>query len=67
MDKIKAAVSGKKTYLAIAIGGLYLLGCWAGVWQFDEKVLAGVGLSSVAFLRMGITKLAQAQETKDPQ
>lgn len=65
MDKLKDAVSGKKTYLAVAIGGLYLIGCWAGVWEFDEKVLAGVGLGGLAFLRMAVTKVAalSPQET----
>lgn len=54
MNDLRSALKGKKTYLAVAIGLLYLLGVWAGFWKFDETVLGALGLSGLAFLRAGV-------------
>lgn len=56
MEKLSEILKGKKTYLAIAIGLLYLAGVWAGAWVWDERVLAAVGLSGLAFLRAAVKK-----------
>jgi hypothetical protein len=56
MEPIKNALSGKKTYFAVAIGILYLAGVWLGFWPFDEKILAAFGLSGLAFLRSAVAK-----------
>lgn len=51
ITKIKELLRGRKTYGVVAMGLLYLLGCWVGWWEFDEKILAAFGLGSLAFLR----------------
>ena len=65
MDKLKSALSGKKTYLAVGFGAIYMLGVWLGFWEFNQAILDAVGLGGLAFLRMGITKAAAAAQTKD--
>lgn len=67
MDKLKSALSGKKTYFAVGFGVVYLIGVWAGFWPFNQAILDAVGLGGLAFLRMGLTKVAAAasSETKD--
>lgn len=60
LDSLKTCLQGKKTYLAVAIGLLYLLGVWAGLWKLDESVLAAVGLGSIAFLRAWVKNLLPA-------
>lgn len=54
--QIQAFLKGKKTYLAVLISLLYLAGVWAGCWGFDEKVLAALGLSALAFLGAKINR-----------
>jgi hypothetical protein len=49
-------LKGKKTYFTAAIGVLYIGGCYLGFYEFDEKVLAVLGLGAVAFLRSGLNK-----------
>lgn len=56
MEKLSEILKGKKTYLAALIGLLYLAGVWAGAWVWDERVLAAVGLSGLAFLRAAAKK-----------
>jgi hypothetical protein len=56
MNEIKEKLQGKKTYFAVAIGLLYLVGVWAGFWEFREDVLAAVGLGGLAFLRSALGK-----------
>jgi hypothetical protein len=55
---LREFLKGRKTYLTIIIGLLYLAGVWAGIYEFDEKVLAVLGLSALAFLRAGLGKSA---------
>ncbi len=57
VDLLKAWVVGKRTYLVALVAGLYLVGCWAGVFTFDEKVLAGLGFAGLATLRAGLASL----------
>lgn len=66
MDKIKAALSGKKTYLAVAIGAVYMLGVWAGFWEFNQSILDAVGLGGLAFLRLAVTKAATSIPKEEP-
>jgi hypothetical protein len=54
-------LQGRKTYLAVAIGALYLAGVWAGCWEFDEKILSAVGLGGLAFLRAAMAKSPSAK------
>ncbi len=56
MNDIKEFLTGKKTYLSAVIGILYLVGVWAGLYEFDERILAAVGLAGLAFLRAALTK-----------
>lgn len=49
-------LKGKKTYFTVAIAALYLTGVYLGFWPWDERVIAVLGLSSVAFLRAAINK-----------
>jgi hypothetical protein len=56
IDAFKTALRGKKTYLAVAIGALYMLGVWAELWEYNEVVLGSIGLSGLAFLRAAIPK-----------
>ncbi len=60
MDKIKAVLSGKKTYAAVVVGAVYLLGVWLGFWPFNQAILDAVGLGGLSFLRMAVTKVADA-------
>lgn len=53
-EKFFELVRGKKTYLAVIIGVLYVLGAEAGCWEFDGKVLGAVGLGALGFLRSGL-------------
>jgi len=57
IEMIRRFLQGKKTYLSISIGLGYLAGVWAGVWEFDGKVLSAVGLSALAFLGTKIERL----------
>jgi len=57
MNKSIEFLRGKKTYFTVAIGVLYLSGCWLGFYEFDERVLAVLGLAGFAFLRSGIKKV----------
>jgi len=50
---------GKKTYFTVAIGVLYVGGCYLGFYEFDEKVLVVLGLGSVAFLRAAMPKKSE--------
>jgi len=54
ITKIKEALQGKKTYFVVAIGLLYVAGVWLGFWEWDERVLAVLGLGSLAFLRAAV-------------
>lgn len=49
-------LKGKKTYFTCAIAGLYLVGCWLGFYQLDEKILTVLGITGLAFLRAGMGK-----------
>lgn len=57
MNSLREKLQGKKTYFAVAIGLLYLVGVWAGFWEWDEKVLAAFGLGGIAFLRVALGKV----------
>ena len=56
ISSISEFLKGKKTYLSALVGGLYLVGCLLKYWEFDEKILAAIGFSGLAFLRAGVEK-----------
>jgi hypothetical protein len=56
MNDLKLFLSGKKTYLSALIGILYLAGVWAGLYEFDERILAVVGFAGLAALRAAVTR-----------
>lgn len=50
-------LKGKKTYGVALVGGLYLLGCYVGWFQFDEKVCAALGIGFVATFRSALKNI----------
>jgi hypothetical protein len=54
MNQLLESLRGRKTYIAAGMGLLYIVGCAIGLWQWDEKVIAALGLSGLAFLRAGV-------------
>ena len=57
LESAKNFLQGKRTYLAALIAVLYLIGVWAGLWAFDEKVLALLGFGGLAALRSAMNQL----------
>jgi hypothetical protein len=57
LDGFKTFLQGKKTYFVALVAGLYLLGCWAGIFEFDQKVLAGLGFTGLVTLRASLKGL----------
>lgn len=60
MNDLKQFLTGKKTYLSAAIGILYLVGVWAGLYDFDERILAVIGFAGLASLRAAVTATPSA-------
>jgi hypothetical protein len=60
MNKAADFLRGKKTYGVAVMGGLYLLGCYVGWFQFDEKVCAALGIGFVATFRSALSGLVPA-------
>ncbi len=56
MNNIREFLFGKKTYLSAMIGVLYLVGVWAGLYEFDERILGAVGLAGLASLRAAVNR-----------
>jgi hypothetical protein len=56
IEKVREVLRGKKTYFTVAIGVLYVAGVWLGFWEWNETVLAVLGLSGIAFLRSAIKR-----------
>lgn len=48
---------GKKTYLVSAIGILYIGGAFAGLYEYNEEVLIGIGFTGLGTLRAGMAKV----------
>jgi hypothetical protein len=66
MDKALEFISGKKTYLVTAAGIVYLVACQFTGKTPDESILGIFGFLGVSFLRMGVSKTAQAvQQMKE--
>lgn len=53
VSQVLVRLRGKKTYITVAAGLVYVAGCLLGIWDFDERVLAAFGLGGIAFLRKG--------------
>ena len=53
---VSELLQGKKTYIAAAIGLAYMVGVWLKLWDYDERVLAVLGMSGLAFLRAAVQK-----------
>jgi hypothetical protein len=50
-------LSGNKTYIAIAIGIIYIVGGkYLHLWPVDGELLASIGLAAGLFLRLAISK-----------
>jgi hypothetical protein len=62
METFITALKGKKTYFTAAIALLYLAGTWLGFYEFDEKILAAFGITSIAFLRSGVKSSASPSD-----
>jgi hypothetical protein len=48
------ALKGKKTYFCAVLGLIYIGGSMLGFYEFDEKVLAGIGAGALMSLRAAI-------------
>lgn len=60
IQRMRAWLAGRKTYGIAAIGILYIVGCWAGWWEYDERVLAALGLGGLAALRAGVSRATRS-------
>lgn len=54
---IKDTLDGKKTYLLVVTGVVYIVGSDLGWWPLNEHVLALLGLGSAATIRAGVSKM----------
>jgi hypothetical protein len=63
MNNTREFLKGKKTYGVALVGALYLLGCWVGWFEMDEKVLAGLGLGFMATFRSALKGIFPATDT----
>ena len=53
-EKLLAFLRGKRTYLLVAAGLLYIAGAEFDLWAFDETVLNGIGLGALVTIRAAI-------------
>ena len=60
IQRMRAWLAGRKTYGIAAIGILYIVGCWAGWWAYDERILAALGLGGLATLRAGLSRTTRS-------
>jgi hypothetical protein len=56
MNTMIESLRGKKTYLAAAMGAVYVLGALAGLWEWDEKIVALFFAGGLASLRAGVAR-----------
>lgn len=49
-------MKGKRTYVAIVIGLIYLLGVWLGLWPRNEQISAAIILLALWFLRSALSE-----------
>lgn len=66
LREFRQALAGKKTYGVVAFGLLYLLGCWAGWFEFDSKVLGAVGLGGLWTLAARVARLGAPKAEPPP-
>lgn len=52
MQRLLQSTRGKKTYSAVVIGLVYLVGAGLGWWEYDSEVANGIILAALAALRM---------------
>jgi hypothetical protein len=58
MKTLVQFLSGKKTYLTIAAGGVLLFGQWQHWWQIDQKVYEALLGAALVFIRLGVAKMS---------
>lgn len=56
MQNFVNSLSGLKTYITVAAGGVLLFGTWNKWWVIDPSVYTALMLAAVAFLRAGVAK-----------
>jgi hypothetical protein len=62
MNSLLQLLSGKKTYLTVAVIGVLLFGSWQHWWTIPAEFYAGLAALALAFLRSGVAKAgAQSQ------
>ncbi len=53
-------LAGKKTYLVCALGLVYALGVYFGVWSNESEIWGGLGFTGAMTIRAAIKRLAIA-------
>lgn len=53
---LRKAIDGKKTYLVVALGLIYLFGGDQGWWRVSDQVLAILQLLGLGAIRSGVAK-----------
>lgn len=57
MNTILTLLQGRRTYLAVIIGIVYVVGAKRGYWQLDAELMALIGFTCAGFIRASIANL----------
>lgn len=54
MRKLIERTRGRKTYAAVVVGLVYLIGSWLKWWEYDSELVNAILLAGLAALRSGV-------------